>query len=609
MNATTTEILKTLGDNPTMAKTLSTAAKLDAAGDDGLTAIRYAILRNITVEPGLPAAIKVAAAQTGLKAAVHLGEFDAAQQEAGDAAGPIYGFKPDVIVVALRLHTLAPRLVSSFTALGTPEIDGLVEATLRRISSVLTTLREHTTAMILVHNFELPAAPGFGILDPQLPHGQHGVIRALNAHITQCAAAIDACFVIDVDHLLATAGYEASLDDRYWHIGRAPYSFLFLQRLAREYVKFAAALKGKAKKCLVLDCDNTLWGGVVGEEGLNGIKLGATYPGSAYVAFQSAILDFYNRGVLLAINSKNNYADAYSVFERHPDSLLRPEHFVSLQINWEDKVANLRNIAHELNIGLDSLVFVDDNAFECQFVRETLPEVTVIELPAEPTRYERLLRAFGGFDTLALSEEDRRRSSMYRSQARRSELKTASGTIDDYLASLQMVLTISRANDFSVPRIAQLTQKTNQFNLTTRRYSEGDIASMMSDRAWHLYYAELEDMFDKAGIIAVALVHDNGDVARVDSLLMSCRVIGRGVETALLQYIGKDAFKRGRLLLTGEYVPTAKNELVKDFFEAAGFTQRPGSDGRWWDLDAQAPARTAPTWFREIRTTDEMVAV
>jgi FkbH-like protein len=272
-------------------------------------------------------------------------------------------------------------------------------------------------------------------------------------------------------------------------------------------------------------------------------------------------------------------------------------------------VSNLREIAHELNIGLDSLVFVDDNAFECQFVREQLPEVMVVELPSDVTRYARLLRGLGSFDALAISDEDRRRTQMYRSEARRTELRSSAGTMDDYLASLNMVLTISRGNAFSIPRIAQLTQKTNQFNLTTRRYSEGDISSMLADPQWRVYYAELEDTFDKSGIIAVALVHDADGIARIDTYLMSCRVIGRGVEQAVLARVAHDSLSAGSRLLVGEFLPTAKNELVASFYETAGFVPRDGAARQWWELSVAEADLRAPRWFREIRSGDAMVAV
>jgi FkbH-like protein len=606
MNESSLNILGSLGTHPTMAKTLAVASKLDRMSVDQ-TIVRFAVVRNITLEPGLPAALKVRSAQRGLRAIVQIGDFDASAREVFDPNSFLYEGRPDIIVVALQLRTFTPRLVLDFAALTAAEIADLVDGTLQRITALVNGIRERSSSVILVHNFELPLVAAFGILDSRLERGQVNVIRGLNTELARRMNQAVSCFVVDIDHLLAQGGYEASIDDRYWHIGRSPYTFSFAERLASEYVKFAAALKGKNKKCLVLDCDNTLWGGVVGEDGLTGIALGETYPGSAFMEFQSVLLDLYHRGILLAINSKNNPADVAEVLENHPSSLLRPSHFVSMKINWTDKVTNLREIAADLNIGLDSLVFADDSAFECQFVRESLPEVAVIELPSDATRYARTLRASGYFDTLALNDEDRRRSEMYRSQTRRSELAANSGSMEEYLASLDMIVTIASATGFSIPRIAQLTQKTNQFNLTTRRYSESEIARNIADPSWRVYYAELEDKFDQAGIVAAALVHDAARVSRIDTFVMSCRVIGRGVEQALLARIARESAELGQETLVGEFIPTAKNEIVRDFYETAGLAGRPGCAGQWWDLTLEQPWPSAPRWFREIRSAGKMV--
>ena len=593
----TTEIFEWLGKEPSLARVISAARKLDKIESGSRPEIRFAILRDVTLEPGLPAALKVRAAEAGLRPSVYLGDFGNVQHDVYDSASALYASHPEVIVVALRLQALAPRLIVEFTSLGGPEAVALVATTLERVVSLVRAIRERSSAIVLVHAFELPATPAYGILDAQLPNGQLSTIRKLNAELAVHVAETSNAYVVDVDHLMGVLGYHNALDDRYWHIGRAPYSFAFVRCLAAEYVKFASALKGLGKKCLVLDCDNTLWGGVIGEDGLGGIKLGATYPGSAYVEFQAAIVDLYHRGVLLALDSKNNAGDALEVFQKHPNTLLRPEHFVAKRINWQDKATNLREIAAELNIGLDSLVFVDDNPFECRYVRETLPDVAVVELPADPTRYARLLRELPYFETLTLSDEDRRRSEMYRAESRRGELKAVSGSLDDYLRSLEMRLTVSRADAFSISRIAQLTQKTNQFNLTTRRYGEGDVRRMAGDSAWRVYFAELVDKFDDAGIIAAAIVDDRDGESRVDTLLMSCRVIGRGVECALLAAIADDTLTLGRTALLGEFLPTAKNALAKNFYPELGFKERFGSDGRWWHSGLPSARLTTPEWF------------
>lgn len=596
-------ILESVGPDATVARTISAASKLKAIPSTDRIPVRVALVRNMTLEPGLPATLSVQAAAAGFDLSLKLGEFEGAQREVLDERSSLYADAPDIFIVAMHLQTLAPKLATQFTSLDGAQVADLASSVLERTLSIARAIRKNSAAIIVVHNFELAYLPGFGLLDAQRASGQQATIHELNRRLVEEIGKIPNAYVLDVEHAIAQIGYEQALDERYWHIGRAPYTFRFQQRLATEYVKFVRPLKGKNKKCLVLDCDNTLWGGVVGEDGVAGIKLGATNPGSAFREFHAAILDLYDRGILLALNSKNNEADALEVFESHPDSLLRAKHFVVKKINWHDKATNLREIAAQLNIGLDSLVFIDDNPFECELVRQQVPEVTTIQLPPDPTRYARLLRALPYFETLTLSEEDRRRSEMYRAESERNELKETSGSLDDYLRSLQMTLSIAKAVPFSIPRIAQLTQKTNQFTVTTRRYSEGEIERMAADPNWGVWSAKLVDRFDDAGIIAVAIVEMSAGVARIDSFLMSCRVIGRGVEEAVLDYVCDRAKDAGCDRVLGEFIPTAKNALVADLFSRTGFAARADSDGRFWEKSLADFTPSTVDWFSIV--TDE----
>lgn len=598
-------VFEWVAEQPTLARTISAARKLEAHAE-GRTPVRYAILRNVTLEPGLPASLVIESARLDLQASVTLGEFDNVQAEVFDAESAVYASEPDLIVLALRLHVLAPRLMNEFASLDAAEIERLGSGVMTRMRSFLAAIAERSRATVLVHNFERPLRPAFGSLDRGDARGQLAAIDRLNDELAGLCAEFGAR-IVDLDGELARLGYDAAIDDRFWHLARAPYSLALHGRLAVAYAKFAAALKGKNRKCLVLDCDNTLWGGVIGEDGMAGIKLGASAPGSAFVEFQAAILDLYHRGILLALNSKNNEADAMEVFEHHPESLLEPHHFVARRINWNDKAQNLREIAAELNIGIDALVFIDDNPVECRFVRERVPEVATIELPRDPSRYARLLRDLPYFETLTLSDEDRRRSEMYRAEAQRTELRAEAGSIGDFLESLEMVLTIRPGDAFTLPRIAQLTQKTNQFNLTTRRYAEADIEAAIADPAWNVMCAELTDTFDRSGIIAVALTKDDGDDVLIDTYLMSCRVIGRGVEQALMATIAEKARARGRRRIVGQFLATAKNALARDFFERLGFTERPDSEREWWVYELAGDLPAAPAWFRSI--VDETEAV
>lgn len=591
------QILNWLYADPSATRVVAAAGKLARVSDADLPEVRIAILRNVTLEPVRPY-IQVKCYEAGLKPVLMFGGFNTAPQEARDPASELYTFKPDLVVIALRLTALTPEIGERFTLLAPDAIERLAADAVNELHGMTRIVRSQSSAPILVHNFELPLFPAGGLQGVQSPTGQLNVIRDLNRRLLAAISPIGQTFVVDIEHLLGQVGYETGLDDRNWHQARAPYALPLLDKLAAEYVRIARALKGKARKCLVLDCDNTLWGGIVGEDGLNGIQLGRTYPGSAYRAFQAAALELQHRGVLLALCSKNNEADALEVLNSHPECLIRRKHLACTRINWNDKAANLREIARELNIGLDSLVFVDDSEFECSLIRQTMPEVQVIQLPKDPSRYERILRGLDCFDALAVTAEDLARTRLYQTEAQRQDLRAQSGSVEEYLRSLEMTLTIAHADPLGIPRIAQLTQKTNQFNLTGRRYSEAEIHGLAKDAAAAVYSAHLEDRFDSSGIIAVAIVRYEGDLAAVDTFLMSCRVIGRGVEDALICHLASEARQRGCRRLTGEYCATKKNAMTADFYPRHGF--QPTGEGTY-ELALDGPNLVAPAWFKTIR--------
>jgi FkbH-like protein len=594
------QILDWLESDRSSTRYITAARRLDEIVDETLPEVRIAILRNIVIEPIAPY-LKVECSRFGLRLNLQLGNYDNLQQDVFQPTSPLFEFKPDIVVLALRLQLLAPKLVLSYASLTAPQSEELGLTVLERVQDLVRAIRKRSTAVILVHNFEQPMFPAYGILDAQWSHGQRHAVARLNQGLAERLQAIGSAFAIDLDGVLSRLGYDRAIDDRYWHVGRAPYRPPLLEQLSREYARFSAALKGKNKKCLVLDCDNTLWGGIVGEDGINGIHLGADYPGSAYLEFHHAILDLYNRGILLAINSKNNERDVLDALERHPASLLKPAHFVAKKINWNDKATNLREIASELRIGTDSLVFVDDNPVECAYVQRTLPEVEVVQLPADPTSYRRVLQSLTWFDTLALTEEDRKRSGMYQQESQRQRLRQESDSIEDYLRSLEMSVQIAIADDYSIPRIAQLTQKTNQFNLTTRRYSEQDVRLMKDDPMIDVLYASVQDRFSDNGIIAVAIVRYEDDLAGIDTFLMSCRVIGRGIEQALLATILHAARDRHCRSVQGEYIATAKNEPAKNLFAQNGFTPLEHPERALWSRDLSLPLLQGPDWFREVK--------
>jgi FkbH-like protein len=378
-----------------------------------------------------------------------------------------------------------------------------------------------------------------------------------------------------------------------------------LREIALEDFKYLRALIGKQKKCLVLDCDDVLWGGVIGEEGLAGIKLGQGYPGSPYRELQQEILNLHHRGVILALCSRNNEADVWEVFRSHPDMLLREEDIAASRINWADKPTNLIEIAAELNIGLDSLLFVDDSQAECELVRRALPEIGVLHLPRDSASGHRQRLATGGwFDAPTISDDDRQRGARYQAEGARTTLRAQSFDLESYFESLEMVAEIRRANRLTIPRVAQLTQKTNQFNLTTLRCSEEEVARLAASDRHDVLTLRLADRFGDSGLVGAAVLSFEGTSVVLSAFLLSCRVLGRGVEDAFLVKCLARAKSRGALTAIGEFRPTAKNHLVRDFYRSRGFRPVSGPDGHdgfdRFELDLGAYAGLAPRFFKRI---------
>jgi FkbH-like protein len=406
-------------------------------------------------------------------------------------------------------------------------------------------------------------------------------------------------YVLDYDALVARYGRLSWHDERKWLTMRMPIAANCLIHLSNEWLRFIQPLTGRVCKALVTDLDNTLWGGVVGEDGMGGIKLGPEYPGAAYQALQRAILDLYQRGIILAVCSKNNLPDAMEVLERHPAMLLRPEHFAVMRINWNDKAQSLHEIAAELDIGTDALAFLDDNPAERAWIRSQLPEVTVIDLPDDPMSYSQALRASPVFERLGLSTEDRERGRYYAEQRLRTELSQSVASLEDFYRSLLMEVEISLVAPETLARLAQLTQKTNQFNLTTHRYSEHQIAEIAADTNWEVYSMRVRDHFGDNGLVGMAITHYQGEVCEIDTFLLSCRVIGRTVESALLATIAEQARIKGAQQLIGWFLPTKKNIAAKEFYRSHGFNCTLDQDeGSRWEFDLTCGEIVSPPWIK-----------
>lgn len=546
-------------------------ALIEAAGGLNLKSLKITILRNVTVETIAPY-LSYEGLVSGFSVDVTFGEFDTIAQDAlaGDK-GPL-SHNPDIIVIWTFMETLSRKIAREFTSLAPAELEAEFAYIRDFVISTLVAIRRTSSAPIIWTGFEWPVQPAFGSADAQNPIGQTAMFGRLNQMLREQLAAIGGAIILDLTGSLARVGSDAFYDCRYWHLGRAPYGREGLRDIAAEIMKIARAAKGVGRKCLVLDADNTLWGGIVGEDGAANVFIGHEYPGSSYRDFQQEIVNLHDRGVLVAIASKNNPDDLWEVFNSRSEMLLKPEHIASAQVGWSNKIASLQTIAADLNIGLDSIVFVDDSPFECELVQQALPDVAVICLPADrPYEFRSILARCGLFDTFFVTAEDRNRSASYKSEAQRKKLREETKDIGHYLSSLGMVLEIERATTATVPRVAQLTQRTNQFTLTTRRYSEADILGFCDSNEAEVLIASLSDRFGDYGIIGAVVVKYAAAKGEIDSFMLSCRALGRGVEDALLDQALLAAKARGCSAMQGMYIPTAKNGQTANFFDRQGF--------------------------------------
>ncbi|MBV9572736.1 MAG: HAD-IIIC family phosphatase, partial [Acidobacteriales bacterium] len=347
------------------------------------------------------------------------------------------------------------------------------------------------------------------------------------------------------------------------------------------------------------DLDNTLWGGVIGEDGISGIRLAADYPGAAFQEVQRALLDIHHRGVLLAICSKNNQAEALEALNTHSGMLLKPSHFAAMRINWNEKAQNLREICSELSVGVDSLAFLDDNPIEREQVRSQLPEVHVIELTNDPMTFAGAIRGCPLFERLTLSTEDRQRGNFYQAQQERQQLEQKIESREDFYRSLLQEAEIAPLTKATLPRIAQLTNKTNQFNLTTKRYTEQQISEMVSSPEWNCFSIQVRDRFGDNGLVGVAITRLEGKAVEIDTMLLSCRVIGRTVETAFLSFLAQHAQQRGAEKLQGWFLPTKKNAPASEFYSAHGFEMiKQNGQGTLWSMDLKQKSVCCPEWIR-----------
>lgn len=475
----------------------------------------------------------------------------------------------DAVFILLHLEDVAPAF--AYTHLQEPESGQSLETLIDGLADALAAFRERSTIPVVLATFTAMHVGPERYFDRRHPVSKQAAIDGLNKRLSTLADEIGNVHILDYANLVADTGRKAWFDPAKAHLNGAAIGHAGLDALSHAITAISSALTRPRKKVLVCDLDNTLWGGIVGEDGPDGIAVAGAYPGNAYADFQRFLKNLSATGVALAIASKNNWDDALAAFEGNPAMPLTFDDFSAARINWEEKSQNIVEVANELNVGTDSIVFIDDNPLECGLVRRALPEVTVIQLEGSPSLFADTVMASGCFDTVSVTEEDAKKVEMFKAERKRTAMASTTDK-NDFLASLNLEMEFRPPNRQEIPRVAQLINKTNQFNLTTRRYTEADVDDFLRRPDADIRVVKLKDCFGDYGLIGVVISKDNGGTDReIDSLLMSCRVLGRGVESAILANIEKEARQDGKALLIGKFVPSPKNQQVADLYPKFGF--------------------------------------
>jgi FkbH-like protein len=557
-----------------------------------LLPLRIAIAHTYTSEMLNPW-LDLAGALEGFKPGNYHAPYGMILQEAQPNSG-LVTHRPDVTVLLLRREDLHPALARPLAALDPPSQESLRQEALESLRAMLTRFRKLSVGHLVLTVLPSLLPSGLGIYDVQSERSESAWWAVFKAEAAQfLRESVQASSYLDLDQILLQLGRDGFFDPRLWYSATFPFTAGAASELARRIVVVGAVTKLPKAKVIALDADNTLWGGIIGEDGINGIALGPDYPGNVYVEFQRRLLEYQQRGFILALCSKNNAVDVEQVLKEHPHQLLREGLFAARRVNWQPKAENLTSLAEELNLGLESFVFVDDSEHECASVRQQLPQVEVVCVPTKPVLIPGCLDKVARLEVLSLTAEDLAKTQLYAQESKR-RLFQANSHVEglgtrEYLASLQMKMRIGIDDPTNVVRLAQLTQKTNQFNLTTHRYNEQQMRELVESRDWIVAHFSLSDIFGHSGIVGLALFRlHTAEQVELETFLMSCRVIGREAESAFLNALLGRLQSQGITEVLASFIPTPKNGLASRFLAEQGFHEY--ADGKYsWSFAKGSP--------------------
>ena len=548
-----------------------------------LPVIKLALVGD-TATQFLATAIKGIGAERGYQTELFEAEYNQVERQFLDPSSELYQFDADFIVVFQSTHKLGEK----HSLLTTDQQETLAEERLSFVASLCENPALANKKIIYLDYPEIEDTV-FGSYATQVSSSLTYQVRKLNMGLMDLSQQYANLFICDIASLQNKMGRDIMFAPNVYVSTEMVLSIDALPYVASRVMDIVCAIKGQFKKCLILDLDNTVWGGVIGDDGLEGIQLGHGLGiGKAFTEFQMWVKKLKQRGIIICVASKNNEETAKEPFEKHPDMVLKLEDIAVFQANWETKVDNIRTIQHILNIGFDSMVFLDDNPFERNIVRENIPGITVPELPEDPGEYLEYLYSLNLFETASYSQADKDRTKQYQVEAKRVSLQKTFSNETDFLKSLDMVSAVSGFTKFNTPRVAQLSQRSNQFNLRTVRYTEADIEALAADKDTIDLSFTLEDKFGDNGLIAVIIMKkQDEETLFVDTWLMSCRVLKRGMENFTLNTMVTCAKQRGYKRIIGEYLPTAKNKMVEAHYPSLGFEKIEGAATAQYVLDVE----------------------
>jgi len=573
------------------------ARRLKALGHD--KRVKIALLSNFTLD-FLETELQAVLAGLRLGCDCYVAPINQYYQESLATDGELQSFDPELIVLALTLRELVPDAHFRLSEFDQTGRQALAKEIIEHVTGWVSVTRKNFSSNVLVANFIPPCTPHLGVSDFQEDETEHEFYHQLNKDLRKALLEFDQVYVLDVAGMASKVGWDSIYDPRMYYVAKILWSNEFCFEISKGISKSIVATRGMAKKCLVLDLDNTLWGGVLGEDGVHGVKIGTGDPISeAYLDFQHRIKSLKTRGILLAVCSKNNQSDVEEAFQARTDMPLALNDFSALKINWENKHSNIIDIARELNIGLDSLVFIDDNPAEISLIRQMLPEVVSILLPGDHENIPGIIEPLPYFEKLYVLSDDRSKSEQYAQNKVRTEFQSQSTDLDSYLNSLETKVTLRAVDDSDLPRVLQLFTKTNQFNVTTIRYTLGEIKEILASADYDLWCYSVKDKFGDLGTVGLLLVSISSDGAAIDSFIMSCRSMGRSVETSVVNW-AKEYYLVEKQLpeIRAKFVATKKNKPVETLYDKQGFSvvSKSGSEAAY-QLDSKQFEKMNCDWI------------